>query len=333
MRNPRVTVLLVSEEEHVKRHTAAPLALLGNAIRGALIGVVETIPGVSGGTVALVVGIYDDLIASAHHATSAVRRLVTGPDRKASFQEEFRKVQWALLIPVMVGMAIAVFTVAGPMEHLVTTYPEQVRAAFFGMVLASVAVPLKLAGLPLRVLDIFIIVGAAVATFCLLSLPLMRLEPTPLTIVCTAALAVSALVLPGISGSFLLLTFGLYESTMGAVKDRDFGYLGLFALGAVFGLIFIVKALRWLLTHHHRGTMVALAGMMIGALRSLWPWQSQEGQLLGIGDNWLILLVFLALGAALVLTLFVVEGMLAKPSVQQVPDQPVRQETPRRAQY
>lgn len=305
---------------------------MANTVRGALIGIVETIPGVSGGTVALVVGIYDDLIASAHHATTAARRLIAGPHRREGFAEEIRHVQWALVIPVLVGMAIAVFTVAGPMKMLVEQHPQHVRAAFFGMVLASVLVPLKLAGRPLKPRDGVIFAIALIATFVLLSLPSMRLQPNPVTIVATAALAVSALVLPGVSGSFLLLTFGLYESTLNAVHERDFGYLGLFLLGALLGLVFIVKALRWLLTHHHRSTMVALTGLMVGALRSLWPWQSEDSRLQGIGENWGSLLGIMLLGAAAVLGLLLVESRTRGRSVEQIPDDRVGQQAPRRAQ-
>lgn len=310
-----------------------PLSLAGNAIRGALIGVVETIPGVSGGTVALVVGIYDDLIGSAHHATAAVRRLATGPDRKAGFIEEIRGVQWALLLPVMIGMMLAVFTVAGPMKHLVEVYPQQVKAVFFGMVLASVLVPLKLAGGKFSLRDVVTISLAAVGTFGLLSLPAMSLSANPITIIATAALAVSALVLPGISGSFLLYTFGLYEPTLGAVAERNFGYLALFMTGALIGLVVIVKALRWLLTHHHRVTMIALAGMMIGALRSLWPWQDdQTRQLFGPAANWPLLLGLLVAGAVVVLAMIAIEAKLAQRSVHEISDDAIGKQPARRAQ-
>ena len=125
----------------------------GNVVRGALIGVVETVPGVSGGTVALVVGIYDELINSAGHVVSAGRRALLGPDRAAGVRHHLARVHWRIVVPVVIGMVAALLTVAGPMSHLVEEYPVTMRALFFGMVLASIGVPLRLAGGALRARD------------------------------------------------------------------------------------------------------------------------------------------------------------------------------------
>lgn len=292
------------------------VGVLANALRGGLIGLVETIPGVSGGTMALVVGIYDRLIGSASHATTAVRYLITG--RWQDCKAELAKVDWWLLIPVAVGMLVAVFTVAGPMAHAVETYPEQVRAIFFGMVLASVAVPIRLAGDGVSAKIWLLGVAAAVASFAVLSLPVTDLSPNPVTIMASAAIAVAALVLPGLSGSFLLLTLGLYQPTLTAVAERDFGYLAMFAAGALVGLIVIVKILRWFLTHHHKATMIVLAGVMVGALRSLWPWQEGERTLLAPADNWPLLLGLTLAGAAAVTALVVADALIIKRRESQV---------------
>lgn len=277
------------------RRTSVP----GNLVRGALIGAVETVPGVSGGTVALVVGIYRQLIDSAAHVVSAGKTLITGPDRRAGFIDHLRLVEWKMIIPVMIGMVITVFTVAGPMSAAVETYPVLTRGAFFGMVLASIAVPLRMAlqdreG-PIRLRHILAGVLAAAVVFWLVSLPPTAVEPSWYVILPAAAIAVSALLLPGLSGSFLLLTFGLYEPTLRAASEFDLAYLSVFALGLALGLILIVKGLKWLLDNHHRVTMVVLTGVMVGALRTLWPWQDEGRGLQGPGED---LGLVLALGAA-----------------------------------
>lgn len=284
---------------------------LGNLLRGALIGVVETVPGVSGGTVALVTGIYDELIEAGHRITAAARRLVTGPERVVGAREQLRGVNWLLVLPLLVGMAAAVLTVAGPVTGLVEDHPETMRALFLGLVAGSVLVPVRLSGGAWRGAELGLFALGAVGGLLLTSLPSTSLEPSPWVVAPAAAIAVCALVLPGVSGSFLLLSVGLYQPTLQAVDQRDLGYIAWFGLWALVGLVVIVKLMRILLTRHHRGTMVVLAGVMIGALRSLWPWQYVSGALQRPGADWLLMLLLALVGVAAVQLLVLVESRLA----------------------
>ena len=285
---------------------------LGNLLRGALIGVVETVPGVSGGTVALVTGIYDELIEAGHRITAAARRLVTGPERVVGAREQLRGVNWLLVLPLLVGMAAAVLTVAGPVTGLVEDHPETMRALFLGLVAGSVLVPVRLSGGAWRGAEVGLFAVGAAGGLLLTSLPSTTLEPSPWVVAPAAAVAVCALVLPGVSGSFLLLSVGLYQPTLQAVDQRDLGYIAWFGLWALVGLVVIVKLMRLLLTRHHRGTMVVLAGVMIGALRSLWPWQDAAGALQGPGADWPLMLLLAVLGAAAVQLLVLVESRIAR---------------------
>lgn len=313
------------------RSADRPTSWWGNLIRGALIGAVETVPGVSGGTVALVVGIYHHIIDSAAHVISAVRRLITGPDRRAGAAEELARVHWRVVIPVGIAMVLAVFTVAGPMADAMEGHPVQMRALFFGMVLASVAVPFRmmLEGLEterfrrvargrdpgeVRLRPIHLIGGvlAAVATFLLVSLPPASVEAHPLVLVPAAMVAVSALVLPGLSGSFLLLTFGLYEPTLRAVDELDLAYLGVFGLGMVLGMVVVVKLLKWLLEHHHTITLAVLTGVILGGLRTLWPWQDESRALTGWGDDAGPAALLALAGFAVVAVLVVVDARVQR---------------------
>ncbi|PZP17640.1 MAG: DUF368 domain-containing protein [Brachybacterium faecium] len=280
---------------------------LGNLARGALIGVVETIPGVSGGTVALVTGIYDELIESGAALTSAAKHLVNGPDRRAGALGHLRRVSWRLIVPLMIGMALAVFTVAGPISHLVEHNPQTMRALFLGLVAGSVMVPVALSGGSWRLPEIGLFLLGVIGAFFATSLPAAGLEPTAWVIAPAAAIAVCALVLPGLSGSFILLTLGLYQTTLTAVDERDLGYLAWFALWALVGLVVIVRIMRVLLVRYHRGTMVVLAGLMIGALRTLWPWQDSAGGLQAPEANWPLMMAVAVGGVVLVQLLVLIE--------------------------
>lgn len=300
---------------------AEPLALprhrnpLGNLLRGALIGVVETVPGVSGGTVALVTGIYDELIDAGHHLTRAMARLLLGPDRRAGLREHLGAIPWILVIPLVIGMGTAVLTVAGPVSGLVETHPQTMRALFLGLVLGSVLVPIRLSGGSWRGPELLRFALGAVAGLAITSLPSGALEPSPWIIAPAAAIAICALVLPGMSGSFILLSLGLYQPTLQAIEERDLGYIAWFGLWACVGLVVIVKLMRRLLTRHHRGTMVVLAGVMVGALRSLWPWQESSGALSAPASDWPLLLGIAVLGVLAVQLLVLVEGRkIARPA-------------------
>ncbi|WP_206610404.1 DUF368 domain-containing protein [Actinomyces wuliandei] len=308
-----------------------PTSLVGNLLRGALIGTAETVPGVSGGTVALVVGIYSELIGSASKLVSALRVLVTGPQRSARARAHLAAVSWRVLLPVGLGMVAAVVLVAGPMSDAVEQHPEQMRGLFLGMVLASVVVPVRMvvqapersplaAGSPVRRspwLRLLAGAAAAVVTWLLVSMSPAQAQPSPPVIVLAAAVAVSALVLPGLSGSFLLLTVGLYQPTLRAVADRDLGYLALFAVGAALGLALVVKVLQWLLTYHQTMTLSALAGLMVGGTRALWPWRDEANHLLAPGDDATSVLLLGAAGFAVVTLVVVADGLVARRAARE----------------
>lgn len=299
-------------------------SLIGNLIRGILIGIVETIPGISGGTVALVVGIYQQLIESAsaliHWALDTVR------GRRESAREHWGRISWRIIIPLGIGMVAAIFTVAGPVVDLVETHPERMRSLFFGMVAASVMVPLLMVrddvayrGKRLSWYHLVLFIAGAVATFIVLSLPTtLALEPHWYIVLPAAAIAVSALVLPGLSGSFVLLTLGLYEPTLRAVEALDFGYILVFGSGMLIGLIFIVQVMKWLLEHHHSMTLIILSGVMIGALRALWPYQSEDGALQPIGDGFGLNLLLGIIGAVVVTIMVIADRKISRRAPQPV---------------
>ena len=289
-------------------------------VRGALMGAAEVVPGVSGGTIALIVGIYRTLIEQAAHLVGALRMLVSSEARQGrgvvpAVAGQIRSARWSILIPVGAGMLTAIILGAALLQPLFEDYPVELRATFAGLVVAGMLVPISMvtrtkAG-PWRGRDVALAAASAAGAFVLTGLPPGNIEnPTPIVIMASAAVAVCALVLPGLSGSFLLLTIGLYETTLNAVNDRDWAYLATFCLGALIGLASFVSVLQWLFEHKPRPTLVVLTGFMAGSLRALWPWQTEDrGLLAPTGDVGRILLLFL-LGMAIVLVLLALEKRL-----------------------
>ncbi len=281
-----------------------------DVLRGAAIGTVEVIPGVSGGTVALVVGVYERLVDGANHVVDAARGLADLPRGRglARSRAELARVDRPLIVAVLIGMVAAVLVAAQLIPPLIEAHPVGTRALFFGMVAASVAVPvLELGGLR-GIREWVLLVVAAAGTFAVTSLPAGTQDTPPLWLVTIAAsVAICALVLPGLSGSFLLLVFGLYEPTFRAIADGDIAYIAAFMVGAVLGLALFVKLLQWLLRTHRRTVLAVMAGILIGALRALWPWQTDDGGLLAPDPGWWAMVPVVALGAALVTALVLVQ--------------------------
>jgi putative membrane protein len=238
----------------------------------------DIIPGVSGGTMALIVGIYTRLIDSLSSGFSML--LSAARLRGDDAARHARAVEWGLVLPLLVGIVTAIGTASFFLPHLLETYPHQMRGLFLGLVAASIAVPwLRIGRMTWRLLVIALL-GALVAFF-VVGLPLLAEESDPgmLRVFASASVAICAMILPGVSGAFLLEVLGIYHPTVDALRAAiglDFGAIGyvvVFILGATVGLGLFSKALDWLLHHYHDRTMAALVGLMAGSLRALWPWQ------------------------------------------------------------
>jgi putative membrane protein len=285
------------------------LETLLNFIRGSLIGVAELIPGISGGTIALITGVYKRIIDSAAEAVRGIVLLFGFS--KANFAKStthFKAISWSLLIPMLVGMVTAIFVGAGIVEPLLEQYPTVTKAVFAGLIAASLFVPITLSGMGWKLVHYLVLLISAIAAFAFTSIPRAAdTDPSFIVIVVSAAFAVCALVLPGISGSYLLLALGIYAPTVAAVNDRDFGYLGTFVLGAILGLASFVSLLQWLLANKIKMTMVVMTGLMIGSLRALWPWQSETGAVLMPESSFGLELLMFGVGSAVVFGLIVIE--------------------------
>jgi putative membrane protein len=233
-------------------------------------GCAEVVPGISGGTVALVVGIYERLLACLRGALDAAIAVVRR-DRQAA-GAAVRGLEWGLLVPLLIGMGVAVTAGAAVIPGLLDRHPEESSALFFGLILASLVFPWRM-WTHKRLHQALVAVAAAALAFVLTGIPEREVaDPAYPVVFGAAAIAICALTLPGVSGSYLLLAMGLYAPTLDAVSDRDVAYLAVFALGALAGLAAFTRVLTTLLSRHRDITVAALLGLMVGSLRALWPW-------------------------------------------------------------
>ena len=297
---------------NLPRNPKKPISVIDtllNFVRGSLIGIAELIPGISGGTIALVTGVYQRVIDSAAEAVRGIVLVLRfSKTNFAKATTHFKSISWSLLIPMLVGMVTAIFVAAGIVEPLLEQYPTATKALFAGLIAASLFVPITLSGMGWKISHYLVLLLSSVAAFAFTSIPRAAdADPSFIVIMVSAAFAVCALVLPGISGSYLLLALGMYAPTLAAVNDRDFGYLGTFVLGAIVGLASFVSLLQWLLAHKLKMTMVVMTGLMIGSLRALWPWQDESGGVMLPEVGFGLELLMFGVGSAVVFSLVVLE--------------------------
>jgi putative membrane protein len=241
-------------------------------------GSADIVPGVSGGTVALVLGIYDRLIHNVSQGAHGLRQLFSRD--VAGFAVTVRRIEWVWLISLLAGVLAAVFALSSVLERLLEEQPVRMAALFLGLIIGSVWVALRM----LDKLDgasvaIMVVVGASM--FLLLGLRSDTHAADDAAEVVTrswwafflaGAIAICAMILPGISGSFILVMLGMYTEVLGAVNDRDFFVLLVFVVGCIVGLALFSTLLNWLLEHYHRWVLAAMIGLMLGSTRVLWPW-------------------------------------------------------------
>jgi putative membrane protein len=241
-------------------------------------GSADIVPGVSGGTVALVLGIYDELIQNISRGAHGLKELLTGD--LDGFRTTLRSIEWVWLFSLLFGVLAAVFALASVLERLLDEQPIKMAALFFGLVAGSIWVALRM----LDRIDgpaVALILGVGLAFFLLLGLRSDTHAADDAAEVVTrdwwvfflaGAIAICAMILPGISGSFLLVMMGMYTEVLGAVNDRNIFVLVMFALGCVVGLALFSTLLNWLLARYHRWVLAAMIGLMLGSMRVLWPW-------------------------------------------------------------
>jgi len=252
-------------------------------LKGFGMGAANVIPGVSGGTIALLTGIFTEIIdaLNALMDPSSWKMLLKG-----QFREFWRYIHGTFLVSLLVGVLISIFSLAKLMVYVMHFYPVQTWAFFFGLIIASsVYMIYDIKGW--KFVDfLFFAVGIALGVvICTLS-PTTTPDDLWFIFIC-GAIAVCTMILPGISGSFILVILGKYDYIMQSVNQLNLPVLLVFGVGCVIGILGFSKFLHWLLKHYERATMLTLVGFVIGALVKVWPWNDMtavaEGQLLRSG--------------------------------------------------
>jgi putative membrane protein len=302
---PRRRLRRAACNARVQCRLVRPAQILLNVVRGFIMGSADVVPGVSGGTIAVLVGIYERLVHAISMASKALGNVLRLRFREAGLR--LREIDWGLIIPLLVGIAVAIFTLAGVISHLLDTQPEAMAGLFIGLVAASAWVAWRMIRTPGGA-SVAIAVVVAVAFFLLLGLKGGAVtDPSWLVIFGAGAVAICAMILPGVSGSFLLLMLGMYDFIISAVNERDFPVLGVFALGCLIGIALFSQVLDWALGTHHDIVVAAMVGLLIGSLRVLWPWPGgvDSTEIGGPTGTWYVP-VLLALAAAAVVVIITV---------------------------
>lgn len=242
----------------------------GLTLRGLFIGAADVVPGVSGGTMAFILGIYDELINAIRSAVPFLQNLA-----RRRWREAWQILPWRFLLAVGLGVALAIISLAGFLEWALEEHPDYVFALFFGLIVTSLFVVQK----RVKQWGVGAVVGALVATVGAYILVGLTPAETPNElwfIFFSGAIAICAMILPGISGAFILLLLGKYQFMLTALRTLDLPVIVVFMAGAAVGIISFSSILRWLLDHHHDLTVAILLGFMLGSLRKVWPWKEYQ---------------------------------------------------------
>jgi len=251
-------------------------------LKGLAMGAADIVPGVSGGTIAFISGIYQELIDSINKVNLSVLKTLKREGVKAAWHQ----INGSFLLALLTGIGISVLTFSKVITHLLETQPILVWSFFFGLIIASITLIWKEIA-NLKLVDVlFLLIGIAVSYFITIARPVSSPE-SYWYIFLSGFIAIIAMILPGISGAFILLLMGSYETVIGTVNQfRDgitsanpeiltqaFLKLSLFAIGAIIGLKSFSKILHWMFANHKNTTLTLLIGFMIGSLNKVWPWK------------------------------------------------------------
>lgn len=244
-------------------------SLVGIFLRGFAMGCADVVPGVSGGTIALITHIYERVIG----AITKIDLLALKLFFRGQFAEFWARIDGSFLLILFCGILTAIFTLANSIIWLLENQPVLVWAFFSGLILASAIYLLMQLSRDQRIGQLgYTLLGVVLVTL----LGFLRADlsnPALLIVFLSGFVAISAMLLPGISGSFILLMIGLYEPTVEAVRGLDSLYLGCFALGAGCGFVVFSRLIEWTLRNYHHQTLMFLVGLLLGSLNATWPWK------------------------------------------------------------
>lgn len=238
------------------------------ALKGVAMGAADVVPGVSGGTIAFISGIYEELITSINNIDLSLLKIL----QKEGVKAFWLKLNGNFLLALFLGIAISVFSLAKFISWLLVNQPILLWSFFFGLVVASIFFVGKEISKWSLATIVMLVLGAAVAYYITTLPPTENTDSLPFLFL-SGALAVCAMILPGISGAFILVLLGSYKTILDAVHERDIKIVATVAVGAIFGLLSFAKLLKWMFSHYKNITLGLLTGFILGSLNKIWPWK------------------------------------------------------------
>ena len=235
-------------------------------------GAADIVPGVSGGTIAFITGIYDRLLGAINSVNFSVLKTLKNHGLVAAWKQ----VDGTFLTALFIGMLSSIVLLSAPITYLLQNHPVLIWSFFFGLVLASI----WLVGKQIKdynITNVVIFILAAALAYWITTLDVLTGSDNLLYIFLAGSIAICAMILPGISGAFILLILGVYQIVINAIHDRDIKMIAVFGLGCIVGLLSFSRLLKWLLNNKRAQTLAMLTGFLLGSLNKIWPWKNKLG--------------------------------------------------------
>jgi len=239
------------------------------SLKGMAMGAADVVPGVSGGTIAFISGIYEELLNS----ISSFNFSLINVFKNEGFKFVWIKVNGNFLVSLFVGILISVLSLAKLIESMLENHPIVIWSFFFGLVLASIIYIGKQITKWTKGSFLCLILGAILAFYITTLNPMVSANSSPWFLFLAGMIAICAMILPGISGSFILVLLGAYKPVLNALNTKDFVSIIIFLVGAVLGLLSFSRMLKWLFSTYKNYTLATLTGFIIGSLNKIWPWK------------------------------------------------------------
>ena len=254
----------------MKKRTPLELALI--SVRGVAMGAADVVPGISGGTIAFISGIYEELISSINNINLQAFQIL----RKEGLKAAWNYVNGTFLLFLLMGIGISIASLSKLVLFLLENHPVEIWSFFFGLVVASAwLVSKSIKSWDWKVI-LSLLVGVVIAYFISSAQTVAHVE-AKWYLFLSGAIAICAMILPGISGSFILVLMGSYHTVLGAIHDKDLTILSLFASGCLLGILSFARVLKFLFSKFKEITIALLTGFMIGSLYKVWPWKINIG--------------------------------------------------------
>ncbi|WP_417858440.1 DUF368 domain-containing protein [Xanthomarina gelatinilytica] len=237
-------------------------------LKGVAMGAADAVPGVSGGTIALISGIYEELISTISNVNISLIKTF----RQDGFKTFWKALNGNFILALLIGILTSFASFMRLAKYLIEEHPVLIWSFFFGLIIASIFFVGKQIKKWSLATIISLIIGAF-AAYYVTTLPSMASNSNPLFLFLAGAIAICAMILPGISGSFILVILGAYKTLSDSIHDWDFKRIAIFGVGAVVGLLSFSRVLKWLFKHYHNTTLALLTGFIVGSLNKIWPWK------------------------------------------------------------